>query len=45
MNCALKLDRKIVGVKFLFDEDEFKKADAKRTERENGLLRSWSGLP
>ncbi len=27
---ALQLDRKIVGVKFLFDEDEFKKADAKK---------------
>jgi uncharacterized protein (DUF169 family) len=30
MNLALKLDRKIVGVKFLFDEDEFKKADVKK---------------
>ena len=30
MNCALKLDRKIVGVKFLFDEDEFEGADAKK---------------
>ncbi|OPY81196.1 MAG: hypothetical protein A4E64_00048 [Syntrophorhabdus sp. PtaU1.Bin058] len=30
MNCALKLDRKIVGVKFLFDEEGFAKADAKR---------------
>ena len=30
MNCALKLDRKIVGVKFLFDEEEFGKADSKK---------------
>ncbi len=27
---ALKLDRKIAGVKFLFSEDEFEKADAKK---------------
>ncbi|MBN1637269.1 MAG: DUF169 domain-containing protein [Deltaproteobacteria bacterium] len=27
--CALKLKRKIVGVRFLFDQDEFEKADAK----------------
>ena len=29
-NCALKLDRKIVGVKFLFDEEEFNNAEAKK---------------
>ncbi|MGD9504785.1 MAG: DUF169 domain-containing protein [Syntrophobacteraceae bacterium] len=29
-NCALKLERKIVGVKFLFSEEEFEKADGKR---------------
>jgi uncharacterized protein (DUF169 family) len=28
-NCALKLERKIIGVKFLFDSDEFSKAEAK----------------
>lgn len=31
-NCALKLDRKIVGVKFLFNEDEFKDVEAKKLE-------------
>ena len=30
INCALKLDRRVVGVKFFFDEDEFTKADAKK---------------
>ena len=30
VNLALKLDRKIAGVKFLFSEDEFEKADAKK---------------
>lgn len=30
INCALKLDRKIVGVKFSFDEDEFAKSNAKK---------------
>lgn len=28
LNCALELDRKIVGIKFLFNEEEFKNADA-----------------
>ena len=28
-NCALKLERKIVGVKFLFSEEEFNNAAAK----------------
>ena len=31
-NCALKLDRKIVGVKFLFTQEEFEKAEAKKLE-------------
>ena len=30
INCALKMDRRVVGVKFLFDEDEFARAGAKR---------------
>jgi uncharacterized protein (DUF169 family) len=30
VSCALKLDRKIVGVKFLLDADEFEKADSKK---------------
>lgn len=29
-NCALKLERKIVGVKFLFDQQEYEHATAKR---------------
>lgn len=29
VNCALELDRRIIGVKFLFTEEEFKQADAK----------------
>ena len=29
LNCALKLDRKIAGIKFLFDKDEFDNAGAK----------------
>jgi uncharacterized protein (DUF169 family) len=29
-NCALKLDRKIAGVKFLFDEEEYCRAEAKK---------------
>jgi uncharacterized protein (DUF169 family) len=29
MNLALKLDRKLIGIKFLFDADEFRKADAR----------------
>lgn len=28
-NCSLELDRRIIGVKFLFTEEEFKKADAR----------------
>ena len=31
-NCALELKRKIVGVKFLFTEEEFEKAEAKKLE-------------
>ena len=31
-NCALKLDRKIVGVKFLFTQEEFNSAEAKKLE-------------
>jgi len=30
--CALNLERKIVGVKFLYNEEEFEKADAKKLE-------------
>jgi uncharacterized protein (DUF169 family) len=30
INCALKLDRRVVGVKFLFDEEEFDKPDSKK---------------
>jgi uncharacterized protein (DUF169 family) len=29
MNCTIKLDRKIIGIKFIFDADEFTKAEAK----------------
>lgn len=29
INCALELNRKVVGMKFLFNEDEFEEADAK----------------
>lgn len=30
INCALRLNRKIVGIKFLFDKEEFDKAEAKK---------------
>ncbi len=30
LNCALELERKIVGIKFLFTEEDFKEADAKQ---------------
>jgi uncharacterized protein (DUF169 family) len=30
INCALKLRRKIVGIKFIFGKEEFEKADAKK---------------
>ena len=32
MNCALDLERKIIGIKFLFNKDEFDAADAKQVK-------------